>query len=293
MDIDFFKIIRKAYEIALHKRYLWIFGVFAGGFGGFQIYNFSLPTGETDTFLNNLNFDTFWANNGMLVIFAGLVMFLIGIIWWIVSIISTGGLIGSVRAIEQDRHFNFRMGLSYGAKCFWRVLGAGLLYGLIVLLSILVLVFPVILFIISKVYVLAIIYGIIVFLLCLALWIYMGIVFPYTIRIATIQDKGALEALRDTWPFFQKHWKDIIILYLIMMAIFIGIGMGYIFAILIVGGLLFAIGYGIYLASVVLAIIYAFIAILGLLLLFMIIGGILNTFNSSVYTLVFLELKKK
>ena len=82
-------------------------------------------------------------------------------------------------------------------------------------------------------------------------------------------------------------------MYLLLFGIGIGFGIALLMAILIVGGLLLAIGFGVWLASPLITIGYGIVAGLALFIAILIISGIYNSFTSSVITLTYLNLTKK
>lgn len=296
--MDYLGIIKRAYTITFKRKYLWIFGLLAGGALGGSSFNFSMPNGtisekEWSSFIGNNSIDNIFTNYwGVIVAIIGFLV-LLGLILAVLSIIFEGGLLGSVRAIEKNEKNDFRSGFIFGWHKFWRVFTVGLLVGLIIFGSIIILAVPIVLFVIAKSYILAVIYGLLVFLLDLILWIYIGFVYPYIMRMAVLDDKGSAESISISWEFFKLHWKEILIMYLLMMAIGFVVMIAYILGILIVGGILFAIGLAIFLASKIACIIYACVATLVFIILIFIIRGIINTFTSSVYTLTYLELASK
>lgn len=298
--MDYISIVKRAYEITIKHRYLWIFGIFAGGLaGGFRGFNLNLPSES-----QNQNFDKtlpdftqkiadFWTQYWGVVVVLGILLFLFILLWWIMAVISQGALLGSVEEIEKHKENNFSTGFRFGWHKFWKVFLTSLIFGLAILISLIVWWLPVILFIIAKAYVLAVLYGLLFFLADLVLWVVLGFVYPYTLRIAVLEDKGVIEAYRDSWDFFQKHWKEIIIMYLFLLAISIGIGIGLFIVGLVLAALLFGIGLALYLASQIAAYLFAGVAILAFGILMLVVGGVINTFSSSVVTLTYLELKKR
>ena len=85
------------------------------------------------------------------------------------------------------------------------------------------------------------------------------------------------------------HFRGVVIIGGIGLAI----GIGFILVLLLVGGLLFGIGFAIYLVSMTALYFYAGIFGLAFIIFILILGGIVNTFTSSIYTLVYLELSKR
>lgn len=296
--MDYFKILKDSYEITLKHKYLWIFGIFAGGaamsFGwNTNFYGTNSLSNDWPNNANSFNFEQFWTNYWSVIVAILGLLFLLGLLWMIFSVISQGALLGSIRHIKENKENNFHLGFAFGWHKFWRVFAVGLIIGLLFFFSAALFVVPIILFVLIKAYVLAVIYGLLTFFLALVFWLYLGLLAPYILRIAILGDKGSWEAVNLAWPFFQKHWKDILIIYLLMMAVGIVIGIGIILTLLLVGGLFFLIGLAIYLASSIAAWIFAGFAILVLLVLFAVLAGAINTFNYSVFTLAYLEMAKK
>ncbi len=299
--MDYLKILKRAFEITIKNKYLWIFGILAGGAAGGANFNFTLPGNnfpdnwkpffnETGT---SFNWETFWSNYGVIIITILVIIFLLGLLFAIVSIIAEGGLLGSVKAIEENQEHGFKKGFVFGWHKFWRLLGVDLIIFLFVFLSILLLAVPVIFLILAKIYVFAVIYGILIFLCNLLLWLFLGLAGPYILRSAVLGDQGAWQAVMSSWKFFSKHWKDILVIYLLLIAVGILIAIVSLLVFVLLGGLLFVIGLGIYLVSQVAVWIYAAFAGLIFLAVVLVWGGAVSTFRSSVFTLTYLELIKK
>ncbi|MEK7142866.1 MAG: hypothetical protein AAB785_01520 [Patescibacteria group bacterium] len=300
--MDYLGIVKKAFQITIKHRYLWIFGILAGGIsGGIRGLNISLPNNSTlngdkfdQTLMNKFpDFSNFWTNYWGIILGIIVVLIFLGLIMVIISIVAQGALLGSIEAIEKKQTNNFWNGVGFGFRKFWSVLGVGLIFSLIVILSLAMLIVPIILFVMAKIWVLAIIYGLLICLVDLVLWIFMGIISPFTLRLAVLGNLGVWGAIRNSWPFFIKNWKEIVVILLITWAIGLAIGIGFIMIFLLVGGLLFGIGFAIYLVSMTALYFYAGIFGLAFLVFILILGGIVNTFISSIYTLVYLELYRK
>lgn len=296
--MDYLKILKRAFEISIKNRYLWIFGILAGGAGGFgsSFSNSSSSidySDKWDKYFNQISFENFWLNYGAIVLAILVVILILGLLWSILSIISQGAILGLVEKIEKGQKHNFWIGLSYGWHKFWRVFGVGLILFLIVFFSIIILVLPIILFAVAKIYVLAVIYGILVFLIDLFLWLFLGVMAPYIQRTVVLGGQGIWETIGSSWDFFRKHWKEVLLIYLLLMAAGIIATIALILVVLIVGGLLVGIGFGLYLASQ--AVFWMYVAVFGFafIIFMLILGGVIKTFNSSVLTLTYLELTGK
>ena len=296
--MDYFGIIKKAYEITIKHKFLWIFGILAGGMGGFGGFNTSYSANGTEwskTFKNvdPSKFTNFWETWGILIITLAVILAIFGLIMFILNIISQGALVGSVTKLSKSEKADFKTGFGIGTHQFWRVLGMMIVYFLMILASLVVLITPIIVSIIGKVYVFAIIWGLLLFFVCLAFWILIGLISPYSLRVIVLEKFGVIQSIRESLHFFRDHWKEVVVMYLLLFAIGIGYGIAFILGILFVGGLLLAIGFGVYLANLTLAIGYGIVVGTALFIAILIISGAYNSFTSSVITLTYLELSKK
>ncbi len=298
--MDYFKILKDSYQITIKRKYLWLFGLFAGGSiftagGNMNFYGTNSFSDEWSKNFNGANspsFDHFWTNYwGVVVAVLGLI-FLLGFLWMVFSIISRGAIVGSIRQVKENKENSFRWGFAFGWHKFWRVFAVSLIIGLLFIVSAAILVVPIILFVLAKIYVLVVLYGLLVFFLALGFWLYLVLVQPYILNMVILSDKGSWEAVKFSWPFFRKNWKEILVIYLLMMAVGLAVALGFLIAIILIGGILFLIGLAIYLASAIAVWIYAGLAILAFLILLAVFAGAINTFSYSVFTLVYLELEK-
>ena len=300
--MDYLGIIKRAYYITKKHRFLWIFGIFAGGAASFST-NWSFPgynTSNSDwakTFenanFNSLDFSTFWTNYGTFLIATLVVLVVIMILMFIISLISQGALIGGVRRINQGEKSEFKSAFMIGWHNFWRVWSVGIIYLLMILVSLCILIIPVCVLVIYESYIFAVIWGILLFFVCLAFWLLIALISPYSFRIVVIEKLGIFTSIRESLHFFRDNWKDLIVIYLLLIAIGIGFGIALALTILIVLGIFGAIGVGLWLASPLATIIYS--CIIGVVLVagLAIISGAYNTFTSSVMTLTYQKLSKK
>ncbi len=296
--MDYLGIIKRAYEISIKHKFLWIFGILAGGYGGFRGLNsnFGNYTTNSSDWTNKLpysSFASFWQIWGGLIITCLLICAGLAIILFILNIISQGGLIGSVDKIAGGKKSNFGDGFKIGSHHFWRILGVLVLYTLMVLASLVVLLGPSIFLFVFGQWVLALIWGILLLFVSIAFWILVGLILPYSLRMVVLKDDGIWESIRGSLHFFRDFWKEVVVMYLLLFAISLGFGIAYMLAILIVGGILLAIGFGMFLASPLVSIIYGVTIGLIFLAALVIVAGIFNTFYSTVLTLTYLALVKK
>lgn len=299
--MDYFGIIKKAFRISIDNRFLWIFGILAGSAGGMQGLNLSMPsntlsnedTGKIEQAINAINPDTFWNQYGGLILGVTIGLFLLMLIIGVLNIISQGALVGSVGRIAQEEKMHFFSSFKIGWHHFWRILGLGILYFLMGFGALLILVLPIIFLAIGKIYVLAIIWGVLFFFLCLLFWILIGIVSPYSLRMLVVDNKKITESISGAFHLFRKRIGSILIIYLLIIAIGIVYGIGIMLALLIVGGIFTAITVGLWLIAQIAGIIFGAIVAMVLIAAVIIVSGTYNTFISSILTLMYLSLTSK
>jgi len=295
--MDYLAIIKKAYQITLKNKFLWIFGILAGGYGGLRTFNVGSPNYQTSSedfskAFPAFDWASFWANYGGLILTLLVILAILAIIMFILNVISQGALVGSVDKLSEGQKSNFKDGFRTGAHQFWRILGMSIIYLLMILASLIVLVGPIVISVINKLYIIAVIWGGLLFFVCLAFWILVGLIYPYSLRVIVLKTYGVWESIRDSLHFFRDHWKEVVVIYLLLLAIGLGFGIALVFGILIVGGILLALGLGIWLASPLVAVIYGFLAGLTFFIALVVISGGYNAFSSAALTLTYNHLVK-
>lgn len=298
--MDYIGILKKAYRISIKNKFLWIFGILAGGYGGFQGFGGSFNSFNSgsadreqfDKFFNSFDFNVFWGNYGGLIITLIGLFVLIGIIFAILGIISQGALISSVGKIDAGEKADFKTGWKIGWHQFWRVFALSLIYGLVVFISLTILIVPTVIFTVTHLVVLAVIWGILVFLVCLFLWIVIGIISPYSLRILVIEKTRIIESIRESLRLLRHNLGHIIIMYLLLMGVGIVVGIGLVIAIFFILLVLVLIGLGLWLINPIPTYIFAGLAGICFVVLMMVFSGFYNTFTSSVITLTYRNLVK-
>lgn len=308
--MDYFGIIKKAYEIIVKHKFLWIFGILAGGYGGLRSFNAGFPNysynasgssssgvdGWTKILghpLTSADIAAFWANWGGLIIGLTIALLVIAILMFVLNLISQGALVGSVEKISKDQKSNFKDGFRLGAKQFWRIWAVAIIYLLMILVSLCIWIIPTCVLVITGVSVIAAIWGILFFFVSLAFWILIGLISPYSLRVVVLEKFGIWQSIRESLHFFRDNWVRVILMYLLLLAFGFAFGLALGLAILIIVAVLLVIGYGLYLATTIGAIIYAAVAIFAVLIAIAVISGAYNSFYSSALTLTYLELGKK
>ena len=299
-------LIREAFRITLHNRYLWFFGFFAGGTGTTFIGN--VPSGSS-----NFNFDNFQRSGAGLtaqfgqglsetVLIFGIVVvvLLIALFFIILAIISQGALADSVAAIDRGQGRRFGSAFTSGMGYFWRVLGYCIVFFLIGLGLLMAIGIPVALLIggtfaatqVTGVRVsVAVVVGILAVLLLIVVFIPLYIIGQYALRDIVVRRERVLGSVGSGYSLFRHNIGTSLLLWLIQLGLSIGVGIAFILVVLIVGLVLFIPTIALAVAgSSTGAIIAGVIAGLILLPLLLVTAGAIGTFFHAYWTLAYLRL---
>lgn len=295
--MDYLKLIKEAFLITWKNKFLWIFGLFAGGGFGWSWngFNYQFEGKDTQQVLSFAQLNQikswFYQHETMIYILVGLITLLF-FLFCLFLIISKGSIIGGVAEISQNKKMDFKSTFLIGWHHFWRVLALGILMVFIYLLVLGILALPVVVLVLTKLTVLAIILGI---LLGLAYFVFLflsSLVFIYAYRFLIIEKTRIIESINLAYRFFLNHWKQILLIWLINFGLGIGWAIALLMGGLLVGGILVAIGVGLYFVSKIVLLVYAIIVGLALFISLLILVAGFNTFISSIWTLSYLELKE-
>jgi hypothetical protein len=299
-------LIRDAFRITLHNRYLWFFGFFAGGTGTNFVGN--VPSGG-----GNFNFDDFRRSGAGLtaqvgqglsetVVILGIVVvvLVIALFFIILAIISQGALADSVAALDRGQGRRFGSAFTSGMGNFWRVLGYYVVFFLIALGLLVLIAIPVVLLIGgtfaatqstgARVSV-AVVVGILAVLLLIVVFIPLSIIGQYALRDIVVRRERVLGSVGSGYGLFRHNIGRSLLLWLIQLALSIGIGIAFILLLLIVGLILALPAIALAVAGYsTAAIISGVIAGLILLPLLLVVAGAIGTFSHAYWTLAYLRL---
>jgi hypothetical protein len=282
-------LIRDAFRITLHNRYLWFFGFFVGGV--------SLPSGPGN--FNPQAGQGVLGDTGLIVSIV-VVVVLFALFFIILAIISQGALADSVAAIDRGEGRRFGTTFRSGLNNFWRVLGYIVVFFLVALGLLVVIAIPVALLIggtfaatqstgvrISV----AVIIGLLAILLLILVFVPLYIISQYALRDIVVRRERVLGSVGSGYGLFRHNIGRSLLLWLIQIGLFIGIGIAF-FLLLLIVGLILA------LPAIALAIAdYSWAALavgapaaLIVFLLFLVGSGAIGTFSHAYWTLAYLRL---
>jgi hypothetical protein len=316
--MNYGELIKDAFRLTLRNRYLWFFGFFAGGTsagGG----NFSFPSGGPGGFDSN-DFDDFgepgrgnfggaapgfdpgqWIFDHLALILAIVALLALIVLFFIVmSLISQGALTESVAAIDRGESRRFSSAFRAGVSNFWRVLGYYLLFILIALGFLLVIAVPLAL-LVAGVFVgtesvgarvlTAVLVGLVGIALLIVVFIPLSITGQFALREIVVRRERVVASVGSGYRLFRRNLGKSLLVWLIQLAVSIGVGIVLLIALLLVGfvlalpAIILAVA-GYTTAAVVAGIVAALI----LLPILIVAAGAFGTFGHSFWTLAYLRL---
>lgn len=311
--MDYQKIIKRAFDLVWHNRFMWLLGLLAGGVSVFQggsgfnssdfekLKNWqrSTPSGGStaeasvksaervlgESLSSLMSSTTFWV--------VTIIVLTLVIISIYLHFTARGAIVRSAVELNDDKKLTLGEAWKFGGEYFWRVFIFSLVIAAITLLGLFVLVTPIVLLAIFGLSIAAIIFGVLFAITFFLFIIYLAFVAPYAERILILENKRALESISLGIRFFNKHWKQILILYLLLLAIGLVAGMAIAIVLIVPSLTLVFVGIVIYSINQVATFIYAFITLSVAFILFLALTGLINSFTSTTYTLSYLELKKR
>jgi hypothetical protein len=301
-------LIRDAFRITLHNRFLWFFGFFAGGTGSNFFGN--VPSGG-----GNFNPDDFQQSSTMLsaiqvgqglssaVLIVGIVIvvLILALLFIFLAIVSQGALADSVAAIDRGEGRRFGTAFGSGMGNFWRVLGYYILFFLVALGLIVVIAIPVALLIggtfaatqstgarISV----AVVVGLLALLLLIVVFIPLSIIAQYALRDIVVRRERVLGSVASGYSLFRHNIGRSLLLWLIQIGLSIGVAIAFILVLLIVGLVLAipAIVLAVAGSSTTALVVAGAPAVLIVFVLFLVLSGAIGTFSHAYWTLAYLRL---
>lgn len=292
--MNYSTLVRRALEITYQNKFLWIFGFFAAGAGGYFNFNFSFPGQAPQISKEQISaalefFSRYW----FVFVFLCLVLLLIFVVFFVLNIVSRTALIACVNKIEEREKTNFKDGFQIGLNKFWKMFGLGLLYSLAVFLTFVILALPTVSLFVLKMPV----RGLILLLLALAIFIPFVIVFSFVVvygqRELVLKNEGVFQSLSLGFSLLKKNILPTIVIALILMLVSFAIGFFTLILFLLVFIPALILGIVFYFAAGTLGSIA--IAIFSLLAMFVItafLSSLYNAFSSSLWTLTHRELER-
>ncbi|MDI6740505.1 MAG: hypothetical protein QME74_09100 [Candidatus Edwardsbacteria bacterium] len=221
--MDYTKIVKQAWEIAWKRRYLWVFGFFAG-MGGNVIGNIG---GRIDSEQASGIASWLVAHPALA---AGIVLggLLLAIVFTVLQSLSMAGLISATGSLVRGQPNGFDATVNAGFRWFWRVFGMQVLLGLALIALIAITVVPPIILIVTKqagTIALGAAWLVIVILPFFIVLIGAAILWDYAIRYAVLHDLTAGRAFSAGWRLLRDRLGQSVGIWAVMFGLGLAFGM--------------------------------------------------------------------
>lgn len=277
MSLDYWGLITKSLRNAWDYKFLWMFGFFAAGTGSFG--HLASNIGEHREYdIGSLGFEP------LLIVFLVLAAFFIGLIFFIMAVLSEGAMIHGIVRRETGGNVTFGECWSKGIDKFWR------LFVMIIILTIAVAFFLIFLamFIVPAFFahwVLGIVLVALAIPVIIAAMFVTEAVTAWAIRFAVIEDCTWNESFSNGWRMLKDNLGKT---FAVGLSSFLTQIVGAI--IVFIGIFILAIPFVILgMASLWLGIIPG--ALLGIVVM-VLIGAFFGVFQSSIWTLAFMQMRE-
>lgn len=286
--IDYLGIIKKSWKITWKNKFLWWFGLFLA-LGGGVSFNFPGNSEWKNKMGENEDQITVFINqHWQIIIIVVALAVILGLVFFVLSLISKAGLIKTLDKIEKNLTGNFKKGFQEGKRYFWKILAVGLILGIFIFSLLVVLSFPVIFLFYVKSVVLGILFAFSAVAIFIPLVILASFIGKYSIFYLVLSDLGIRASIENGYQVFKKNILASIIMALFFIPINIVLFVLAVIAFLIAGLIFLPIGIIFYLILAKIGVIIAvslggFIFIIFLIL----INSVFQVFYQTVWFLFF------
>jgi hypothetical protein len=299
--MNYGEIISEAFRLAWRNRFLWFFGFFVAGGGG--LFNFPSnlgvnPGGNSGVSSNGIG--QFVSENLGLIVAAVALLAVLALIFIVLTLISQGALAESVAALHRGETRRFSSAWRTGISSFWRVLGQAILFFLIWLALLVAIVLPAILIVLGILAAtespglralfigLVVLLAIIVFIVLLVALFVIG---QFALRNLVVDGERVFGSVGAGYRLFRRNLGRSLLVWIIKVALSIGLGIAYFTVFLILGLVLVGPAVALFFAGYTTAGIV--VGIVGgplFLVIIVVISGALGAFSHAYWTLAYLRL---
>jgi hypothetical protein len=304
-------ILKQAWQLTWHNKYLWWFGIFAAllGNGGeleilfnnigndpkqalFPAWQNIASTGvfRISTLNNIINlFRQDFLNMILVLIISLIVLAIILFIVWLV-IVSQAAIVNNASLVISDKKNTFRDGMDSGVLNFWPILILNILIKAVIYALLIIISLPMIFY---QGNTSANIFYILSLMIIVPIAIVLSFVMKYAIAYVVINKLKVGQALKQSWRLFRKNWLISFEMAVILFFINLFVGLGIVLTILTLAvpflflGLIFYYSFSLIGSWLIAGL--AFVSFIFIIILF---GAALSVFQISSWTGLFLELDK-
>jgi hypothetical protein len=294
-QIEYIAILKKAWQIAWEKKYLWWFGFFVAllGTGGM---NFSLNDQEKTDLAKSqagkdiVNFIS--THHEAIMILLGIAMIII-LLFVILGIIGRGALIKSIDSEIKGQSLNFKAGFGEGRRYAGRIFLLGLTLGLGIFFTLIILAIPVIFFFVNHSYILGALLGILAVFIFIPLMILTSFLRIFGQLYLILGDLGVFASFESAYNLFRKNIFSSVIMGLILWPVSLAAALAVISAAILIAIIFLAIGFllSFFLGKIGI-IIAAVPGVLSLLAVIFFTRAVWEAYAQTVWILFFFEIAK-
>lgn len=306
-------LLKQALNIAWKHKYLWFFGLFASFIAASGSWEYQILTNNVNqnlvdgsySHLNNIlamgemmrnfclgmvglfSYDFISILNAITIIL--LTFILLALFIWL-AISSQAALVDSVKKLlnsrKKDNLLSIRESISAGHRHFWPVLGLNITIKILICFIFLIVGLPLLFMVISDTGALAVIYTIL-FAIFIPIATGLALIIKYAIAYQVLENKSFVSSLEYAEKLFRKNWLISLEMAVILFIInFLASGLlllaiSLLLLPLLLLGAVFNMGWLI------------FLVILLAIILIVVVGSFLTTFQIASWTGLFLRLKEK
>jgi len=306
------KILKQAWAITWNHKFLWFFGLFATFLvqgGEYEILWRGISGGGESNFafwekLSRLNLTEYCSNAFSLIKSDPLAVLKIFIIFFILfvlslffiwlAVVSQAAIVKATAKISSGQKIGFINEIGEGALNFWPVLGLNIISRLVIGGGFLLLSLLVVFSASAGLTWHAALFFLLLFMFFLPLAIVFSLLIKYSIAFAVIKKEKLTNSLKLGWDLFRKNWLTSLEMAFILFFIYFFSSLLIILLTIALAGPFLFLAFAFYQLSGIFG--FWCIVVIGLLAIFAIIiggGSLLNAFQISSWTTLFIELVAK
>lgn len=294
ISINYWKILKQAWEITWKNKYLWWFGLFVSlsGSGSFS-YSFNSENKSQNDLWNRPEVTDFIYNNFQWILIGASILLVIFIIFIILSLIGRGALIASIEKNIKGETSDFHSGMRDGKNNFGKIFLIALALGLFLFLTILILSLPVIFLFLSHDYLIGFFMAILAFFIALPIFILTAYLKIYGYIYVVLGKLNFWPAIENSYTLFRKNLASSILMGLLFFVIHIILSLTMLMIFIPIAIVFLAIGFVLFFIAGKIGIVIA--VVVGLLSLFaacLVVLSFYETFAQVVWILFFHQIAK-
>jgi hypothetical protein len=247
-------LIKRSFDIVARKPYLWLLGLLAGGATAIDSWNggptYGRPTtSSTYTIPSWAAVQNVWSANWELIVGVLAFLVILAIVIFVLGSIATGGIVRAGVEHDEGHEYGLRTAWRAGYATGWRIAGLRLLTALLTLVPGILTGTLFFAFAVRAMDsdVAAIGFGLlaaVAFLVSMVFWLALGVAFQLAQRLVVLEGGHVAESLSKGFGMIRWHFKEVVLGWLILIALSIGVGIAFAFLAAVVAIPALAVGFG-------------------------------------------------